>query len=142
MAKAQTFHRLYYHIVFATKGRVPVFDSPDDAKYLLSLFTKKVRDFDSQIVMMGHWREHVHQICRIPPKHSVADVYRQIKGFSSYGWNRLFPRRTLKWQGGVFIQSVDPDDMGILCNYVQNQWDSHETGMMDSGMEPFEWFGG
>ncbi len=130
MKQQHSYHRLFFHLVFTTKNREPLIDSPDDGQVLAALFRVKAHDLDAYIEEFGCWKDHVHLLVRIPPKLSLSKLYGQIKGFATHAFKERYPERPFGWQDGVYAVTVDPDNCKGLREYIQNQWKHHEIGTL------------
>lgn len=74
------YHR--YHIVWATKYRYKVL-SGDIRLRAREIIRQACRELGVEIVKGVLAQDHVHMFLSVPPKHSVSDVMRRIKGRSS-----------------------------------------------------------
>ena len=128
MKQQHSYHRLYFHLVFSTKNRERLIDSPDDGGTIAGFFKIKAHDLDAFVEEFGCWRDHVHVLVRIPPKLALATLYGQMKGFATHALLERDPDHPFRWQDGVFSVTVDPDNCEELRRYIRNQWQHHETG--------------
>ncbi len=122
--------RLVYHLVLITKHRQRLLDDPGEVEVLLSFMKTKARELDSYIEEGGGWRDHLHLLLQSRPTVRLSDLYGQIKGYGAFMWRKRLPGRPFKWTDGVFARTVDPDDCDELRNYIQNQWQRHESGLL------------
>jgi putative transposase len=77
------YWRLYYHIVWATKDRVPLITEDIQSK-LYGYISRKVKKMNCILHALGGIEDHVHLVVSIPPKLSIADFIANIKGSSSH----------------------------------------------------------
>jgi REP element-mobilizing transposase RayT len=103
---------------------------------LFGFMRAKAHDLDAYIEEMGGWRDHVHLLMRIRPTIALADVYRQLKGFSSRAWHTKFPDAPFGWADGVFAVTVNPYDCDALRSYIRNQHAHHDGGKTVAQWEP------
>ena len=136
MRRHSTYHRNYFHLVFATKNRAHLISSPEEGVQLAQLLVVKAHDLDAYLEEFGCWREHVHLLVRLPPKLALAILYGQMKGFSTYAWRKRYPEKPFAWQDGVYSKTVDPDNCEGLRKYIRSQWKHHESGDLISKWEP------
>jgi putative transposase len=74
-----TYWQLYYHLIWATKQRLPVID--DRMEEILARAIPGIAREDGALShAIGVMPDHVHVAISIPPKHSVAAVVNRIKG--------------------------------------------------------------
>ena len=95
-------------------------------KYLGKVFRELALRKESQIVE-GHLRlDHVHVLMSIPPKHSVSEVVRFIKGKSAIHIARTFAGRRRNfvgqsfWARGYYVSTVGKDEESVR-RYIQEQ---------------------
>ncbi len=81
------FHRLYYHLVWATKNHEH-FIQPKIEDQLYAYTVRKALELGVYVYAVNGWYEHHHHlVVAIPPKHAVADIVKRLKGASSYYLN-------------------------------------------------------
>jgi putative transposase len=109
-----TYRGIVYHIVFSTKYREPVI-SPLMMKRLRAVIKEKAENLGF-IVHITHGRaDHVHLLISAPPKWSVSEIVKNLKGYSSYKIPDLY------WQNGCGVFTVDRDSFDRVFNYIKNQ---------------------
>jgi putative transposase len=86
--RKMTFWRLHYHLIWATFNREPTLNV-DREKMLYGVLYNKGQELGLIIHAAGNVEDHVHVVASIPPKISVAECVRQIKGASAYAINRM-----------------------------------------------------
>ena len=135
MKQRHSFTYLLYHLVFRTKGREHLIDDKRELA-LFGFLRTKAHDLDAYIEEIGGWREHVHLLMRIRPTIALADVYRQLKGFSSRAWHLKYPDTAFGWADGVFAITVDPHDCTELRFYIRHQRTHHAKNLVVEKWEP------
>src|SRR5688500_11796781 len=75
--------RLFYHVVWATKGREPLIDAPR-AEAIERAIREHCRNADIIVYAVGIVPDHVHLALSIPPRLAIAGVVRQLKGTASH----------------------------------------------------------
>ena len=93
------YHR--YHIVWATKYRYKVL-SGDIRLRAREIIRQACRELGVEIVKGVLAQDHVHMFLSVPPKHSVSDVMRRIKGRSSRRLQQEFPVLKKRYWGRHF----------------------------------------
>ena len=121
-------HAVYdcrYHVVFITKYRFKVIDK--DIEIALKWAIKEVCDWKEIDILEGAVKEdHVHLYLQIPPKHSISDVMKWIKGKSATRLLKKFPKLEKQywgrhlWARGYFVSTVGITD-DIIRQYIQKQ---------------------
>jgi putative transposase len=135
MKQRRSFTYLFYHLVFCTKNREHFIDNSRESA-LYGFLRVKAHDLDAYIEEIDGWRDHVHLLMRTRPTIALADVYRQLKGFSSRAWHEKFPEMPFGWADGVFAVTVDPYDCTGLRSYIRNQHAHHEQQTIIKRWEP------
>lgn len=81
--------RLFYHIVWGTKGRLPLID-PTWENDLYVYIWGKATALECIPHAIGGISNYIHVAISIPPKYAVATVIGQIKGASSHHINENY----------------------------------------------------
>ena len=126
-----SFWRLYYHIVWATKNRWALIDGdiePDLYRYIL----KKTNDIECIPHAIGGIENHIHMVVSVPPKISISEFVRTIKGGSSHLANQ---RKKFGWQRGFGVLSLGAKQLDTAVEYVKNQKDRHKRNDLISWLE-------
>jgi REP element-mobilizing transposase RayT len=120
-----TLTNLLYHAVFSTKNRenlIAVELQTDLYAYIGGI----VKGEGGYLLGIGGIADHVHLLARFPPKITVSEMLKSIKGGSS-GWvNR--ERRVegrFGWQDGYAAFSVSPSQVSTVQRYIKNQAAHH-----------------
>ncbi|AWV88601.1 IS200/IS605 family transposase [Bradymonas sediminis] len=122
-----SFTRLRYHIVFATKKRVR-WIRPEVEAFLYPVMVKIGRSLTGQIIRLGGVEDHVHVICALPPNICVEDFVRDLKSRSSCAVRAHFKNLYgFRWQDEFGAFSLNPNDMGGIIAYVENQKRHHSN---------------
>lgn len=121
-------HVLYdcrYHLVWVTKYRFQVIDK--SVETALKWIIKEVCDWKGIEILEGEVRpEHIHLYLSIPPKYSLSDVVKWLKGKSATRLLERFPRLEKQywgrhlWARGYFISTVGITD-SIIREYILKQ---------------------
>jgi REP element-mobilizing transposase RayT len=114
---------LLFHIVFATKGRMPLLT--DDVRHEMHAYLSgTIKNLGGKALAVSGTSDHVHLFIQLKAHHRLSDVMRELKANSS-AW---FKRRTGKkfaWQVryGAFTvsQSLSP----VVKRYIKNQPEYH-----------------
>jgi putative transposase len=122
--KNMSYTNLLYHIVYGTKGRLPLIT--DETKPRLHEYLGgTVRGLGGIAFEINGMNDHVHLLVKIPPSVAVSDFMRDLKSNSSkkgkeltnnkFGWQRRF---------GAF--TVSESQFEIIRIYIKNQEEHHE----------------
>jgi REP element-mobilizing transposase RayT len=122
------FWRLYYHITWGTKNRLPLID-PCFERDLHKVITKKGIELGAKIYAVGGIENHIHLLASVPPKLTLSNFIGQLKGNSSHFINQVLkPDFTFFWQSEYGVVTIDEHRLGVVVKYIQNQREHHGFG--------------
>ena len=90
-----SYRHVYYHLVFHTKSSNPTI-SNQHCESLYAFIWGIVKNKNSKLLQINGTEDHLHLLLNIHPSHSVADMVKDIKVFSSV-WikkSNFFPQFT------------------------------------------------
>ncbi len=123
----QSLTKLYAHLVFSTKNRVPFLDDKIRDR-VHALLATEIRDLDSPWVVAGGVADHVHLLFDLGKSHAPVTFVEQAKRESSKFIKTLGPQYAdFYWQRGYGMFSVGPADRDEAEHYVRNQAEHHRT---------------
>jgi len=112
-----------YHVVWITKYRFKVLD--DKIKNTLKWSIKYTCDSKGIEIIRGVvGEEHVHLYLQIPPKYSISDVMKWIKGKSSEKLLKSYEKLSKQywgrhlWARGYFVSTVGMADE-VIKQYIE-----------------------
>ena len=132
-------YRTEYHVVWIPKYRRRILN-PGVKGYLNRLFPKVMRSMPGcKIVEYNIQVDHIHMVMIIPPKYSVSDVIKRIKGVTArrlrekMEWLKkvYWSEKGVLWSPGYFVSTVGIDEKKII-EYVR--WQERQ----DSGQAQLE----
>ena len=132
-------YRTEYHVVWIPKYRRRILN-PGVKGYLNRLFPKVMRSMPGcEIVEYNIQVDHIHMVMIIPPKYSVSDVIKRIKGVTArrlrekMEWLKkvYWSEKGVLWSPGYFVSTVGIDEKKII-EYVR--WQERQ----DSGQAQLE----
>lgn len=132
-----TFWRLFYHVVWSTKNRMPVIDERTEAA-LTQAIPGVARQHGCWTQAIGFMPEHVHLAISIPPRIAVADAIKTIKGSTSYMLNHELAETIDDWPGWqneYGIVSFSEKNLPIVIDYVTHQREHHAANTIIAGLE-------
>ncbi len=112
------YSNLLYHLVFVTKYRSQIL-TRSMLDLLRPVFREKAEELDSVIYILNGHRDHVHVLISAPPKVSVSQLVKHLKGYSS------FVISGLRWQNGYAAFTVDEGSFQRVFEYIRNQERHH-----------------
>lgn len=121
-------HAVYdcrYHLVWVTKYRFKIIDKRIEVA--LKWAIKHICDWKGIDILEGAvGEEHVHLYLQIPPKYSISDTMKWIKGKSAERLLEQFQELQKQywgrhlWARGYFVSTVGITD-DIIRQYIQRQ---------------------
>jgi putative transposase len=124
------YYQLYYHITWATKGRLPMINS-QLRQPLHNYLRGKIIDMGGLMFVIGGVADHVHICLSIPPQVAIAKFIGQLKGASSHWMNHIGnPGGAFGWQDGYGVFSVSKELLDRTISYIGNQEKHHQEKMV------------
>ena len=120
------FVQLFYHLVWATKGRHAVIN--DAVEPLLYDFMRaKAIGLGGTVFAIGGMPDHVHLVVSVPPRMALAAFIGQVKGVSSAKLNkgRSAAAQRFAWQEEYGAFSFDAKRLPYVIAYVERQKEHH-----------------
>ncbi len=121
---ASTLTNLLYHLVFSTKGRLPLIGA-EIQQPLHDYMGGIIRNQGGKTLEIGGMPDHVHCLARLPARKAVSDILRALKSDSS-GWvNRKRPDDRFAWQTGYGAFTVSQSQVEKVRRYIRTQAEHH-----------------
>lgn len=132
-----SYWRLFYHIVWGTKNRLPLIE-PAWETDLHGYIWGKATALGCIPHAINGMSEHMHIVISIPPKLSIASSIGQLKGASSHHVNENYADGSFGWQTEYGVLSFSEKSLPTIVEYVKNQKKHHEENMLNLPMESFD----
>jgi len=130
-----TYWRLHYHLIWSTHDREPSLTSERE-KMFYGVLYKKGDELGLTIHAAGNVEDHVHVVVSIPPKLSIADCVRHLKGASAYAINHMDGGNgQFKWQSGYGALTVGERSLETVMEYAAKQKEHHKSGTVNEYYE-------
>jgi putative transposase len=126
--------RLFYHVVWATDARRPLI-SPSIEPEVHQQLRDVARRHDIVVHAIGGLDDHIHMAISIPPKISVADAMRRLKGGSSHAIRAVIGP-SFAWQDEYSIDSFSQRHLKSVVAYIDNQRQHHQDQTVILSIEP------
>ena len=122
---ASTFSNLLYHLVFTTKGRLPLIH--DDLRDRLYEYMGAIIRGEGGILLeIGGMPDHLHLLVKLKTDIAVSMMVQKIKGNSSRWINGLPEHKArFEWQSGYGIFSVSQSATEKVRQYIRGQEENH-----------------
>jgi len=122
---ANTYSKIFIHIVFAVKGRqnlIPKNHREELQKYITGIVTKR----DQKLLAIYCMPDHTHILVNIKPSIAISDLVRDIKaGSSGFINNKTWTNRKFQWQEGFGSFSYAQNQIKTVIEYILNQEEHH-----------------
>ncbi len=127
-----TYWRLHYHLIWSTQDRQPALYGECE-KMFYGVLYRKAEELGLKIHAAGNVDDHVHIVVSIPPRLSVAECVRQIKGASAYAINHMpGSDGQFKWQSGYGALTIGERSLETAIAYTAKQKQHHrEKTLLD-----------
>lgn len=123
---ANTFSKIYIHLVFSVKGRQNLIQKHWEEelhKYICGI----VKGKEQKVYAIGDISDHVHILVSIKPNIIISDLVRDIKSNSSKWMNEKgFVKGNFQWQEGFGAFSYAQSQLDTLIAYINNQEQHHQ----------------
>jgi putative transposase len=120
-----TYWRRHYHLIWGTYEREPSI-TLECEKMFYGVLYNKGKELSLKIHAAGYIEDHVHVVVSIPPKLSVADCIRHLKGASAFAINHMSGSDgKFKWQGVYGALTVGERSLETVMEYAARQKEHH-----------------
>lgn len=130
-----TYWRLHYHLIWSTRDREPSLILERE-KMFYGVLYKKAEELGLKIHAAGNVDDHAHVVASIPPKLSIADCVRHLKGASAFAINHMDGSDgQFKWQAGYGALTIGEKSLEIVMEYAAKQKEHHKNGTVNDYYE-------
>ncbi|MFH6602160.1 IS200/IS605 family transposase [Maribacter algicola] len=124
---ANTYTQLYFHIVFAVKGRGNLIATKWKSelyKYISGIISNK----NQKLMIINGMPNHVHLLIGTKPTCNLSDLVRDVKANSSKWINeKQLVKGRFEWQTGFGAFTVSQSGVNDVINYIKNQEKHHSV---------------
>jgi len=117
---------LHYHLIFATKGRLPMM-APSWREEMHAYLGGVLRHMDAIPQCVGGVADHIHILAGLKATHCLADVMRDMKRASSEWVHDTIGDRAFAWQEGYGAFTVSASMREEVRQYIERQPEHHRT---------------
>lgn len=122
----QSLSRVYVHITFSTKNRLPLIDQNIEQE-LYTYLGGVCQSLECHPLQVGGYINHVHILCTLSKKITQIKLLEELKKRSSKWIKRKdLACQNFYWQRGYGIFSVNPSEVDVVIKYIQNQAEHHK----------------
>jgi putative transposase len=124
---ANTFTQMYFHVVFAVKGRANLI-RPQRKEELYKFITGIVTAKGQKLLAINGMPDHVHLLVGMKPDMALSDLVRDVKANSSrfireQGW----VKGAFEWQQGFGAFTLGHSQLSQIIPYIRNQEEHHRV---------------
>ncbi len=122
---ANTYTQLYFHVVFAVKGRrnhISTVWKEELYKYISGVISNK----NQKPITMNGMPDHIHLLIGTKPNCNLSDLIRDVKANSSKWINEKdLVQGKFEWQRGFGAFTVGQSQLPRIINYIKSQEKHH-----------------
>ncbi|HSH83350.1 MAG TPA: IS200/IS605 family transposase [Herpetosiphonaceae bacterium] len=131
------YYRLYYHIVWATKERLPLI-TPINQTAIHGAIVSKAHELKVLVHALNSMFDHVHLLATIPPAVSIATFVGQVKGSASHLAGHLATGSDgvpFAWQAEYGVVTVSERHVPFVVDYIHHQQQHHAENRLNRTLE-------
>jgi putative transposase len=123
----QSVARVLIHIVFSTKDRRAWLTDRELCDQLYKYMATMLRhEVDSPAIIINGYEDHIHALCQLSRKFSIAKVVQEAKTETSKWLKKQSPStNNFTWQSGYGVFSVSESKLPDVKDYIANQVEHH-----------------
>jgi REP element-mobilizing transposase RayT len=123
---AQSLSRVYLHIVFSTKNRLPFLADPDLRNEMHAYMGGTCNQLGCPVIRIGGTADHVHILCMVSRVETIAKLVEEVKKSSSK-WVKTKGQELQKfaWQNGYGVFSISQSHVDVVKRYIETQEEHH-----------------
>ena len=133
----QSLARVLIHMVWSTKHRTPFLKDKEVRRDLYAYMATVLQTMDSPALIINGVDDHVHVLCLMSRKFTLAQLFEAVKADSSK-WIKTqgAEYRDFYWQAGYGVFSVSESNCPEVKKYIADQ-ERHHQAM--SYQDEFRW---
>jgi putative transposase len=135
---SRSFTKINIHGIFSTKNRAR-WIRPDIEKMLYDKINDILaNELGCRVHIINGDTDHIHILFSLNPVHSVSDIFKKIKGASSYFINEKdVIKDKFLWQTGFAAFSVSESQFKKVFEYIRNQKEHHKKLTSEQEIQGF-----
>jgi len=120
------FIKIYIHIVFLTKNRIPYFNTSELKIKVWKHIKENATEKGIFVDMVNGYSDHCHCLISLSSNQNIEKVVQLLKGESSHWINKhQLTKEKFAWQDEYFAVSVSESMVESVRNYIKNQESHH-----------------
>lgn len=130
-----SFIKVYIHIVFSTKNRIPYFNTSELRIKIWKHIKTNASEKGIFLDMVNGYSDHCHCLISLSSNQNIVQL---IKGESSYWINKnAITKNKFAWQEEYFAVSVSESMIEQVRNYIKNQEIHHQKKTFEDEYKEF-----
>lgn len=118
--------KIWIHGVFGTKERLPLITESIENELYSHIKERMEKDYESYVRVIGGTNDHIHILFLLNQKHSILEIFKNVKGESSHWINQnSMTKEKFCWQTGYGAFSVGESIIDDVEKYIKNQKEHH-----------------
>ncbi len=132
-----SFVKIWIHLVWATKNRVPLLEENIRADVFAHI-ADNAKSKHIYLNAIGGYHDHIHCLVSLGTEQTISKIVQLIKGESSH-WINKQPLISTKfeWQNEYFAVSVSESVVDKVKNYILNQEIHHKKKTFEEEYQEF-----
>lgn len=123
-----SFIKIYVHLVFSTRNRIPYLSTPDLRIKLWIHMKNYATEKGIYLDMVNGYKDHCHCLISLGSGQNIEKLVQLLKGESSYWINKnQLTKEKFAWQEEYFAVSVSESMIDSVRSYIKNQEKHHVT---------------
>ena len=136
--------RVYMHMVFCTKNRVPYLNSKELRKKVFQHIKANAEEKNIWLDCVNGYTDHAHCLIALGKEQTISKVAQLIKGESSFWINKnKLTADKFMWQDDYWVVGVSESHLESVRKYIRNQEEHHSkisfTDEVDTLMKKYGW---
>ncbi len=136
--------RVWIHLVFSTKNRIPYLDSHSLRFKVFEHIKENAKEKDIWLDCVGGYTDHAHCLVSLGTTQTISNTAKLIKGESSFWINKnQLVKGKFSWQDDFWAVSVSESHVKAVRNYIHQQEEKHGTIPfsleIDEFMKKYDW---
>ena len=136
--------RVYIHLVFSTKSRIPFLNSPELRKAVFQHIKQNAEEKEIWLDCINGYQDHAHCLISLGKEQTISKIAQLIKGESAFWINRnQLTKNKFVWQDDYWAVGVSESQIEAVRKYIHNQEEHHAkksfSQEVDEFMEKYGW---
>lgn len=133
-----SYLKIYIHIVFSTKNRIPYFSTLEQRIKVWRHIKENAIEKGIFMDVVNGYSDHCHCLISLSSNQNIENIVQLIKGESSYWINKnCLTKEKFAWQEEYFAVSVSESMVEQVRNYIKNQHIHHQKKTFEEEYQEF-----